>query len=677
MFDDNGVETKIELPERSPNGIWSGYVEGLKAGQKYGYRVHGPYEPHNGHLFNPTKLLIDPYAKELSGEIDWERDELLVTNNQDSAAFVPKSVVVDSQKLSSIQTKKPNHPWHKTIVYEMHAKGFSLLNPNVPEENRGKFAGLGDDASIKYLKSLGITAVELLPIQQFNSGRHLKKDKGLKNYWGYDPVNYFAPNAAYGSPEELKKTVKKLHEAGIEVILDVVYNHTGEGNPKEQSLSFKGVDNASYYRLDPKDKSKYLDTSGCGNSLDVNHPMVLKMTVDSLRYLVEEIGVDGFRFDLATTVSRDENNEYSKNSKFLEAVKNDPVLSKAKLIAEPWDLGWGGYQVGNFPQPWREWNDKFRDDTRQFWCGRHGLTASMARRLTASDDLKRQDSNQSPTINFVTAHDGFTLNDLVSYNHKHNLANNEGNRDGCDNNHSWNTGVEGKTDNPEILANRERRQRNMLATLMLARGVPMLLGGDEFARTQGGNNNPYCQDNEISWFNWNKIDESGLKQTEFVQKLTALRQEHPVLGSDKFLDGRVVEGSNDPDIKWLRPDGREMKHGDWENKAARSLSYVLNGKAAKDNPAGDEKPVDNDFFVVLNAHNDAIEWTMPKAPNGSKWEMVFNTAKLGEEKEAKPLAKGEKFKIPADSVVMFTCKPNSQEKELARAKMLHARKYHR
>ncbi|MGD9637477.1 MAG: glycogen debranching protein GlgX [Alphaproteobacteria bacterium] len=677
LFDDKGAETKIELPEKDENGVWHGYVEGLKPGQKYGYRVHGPYDPANGHLFNPSKLLMDPYARELDGEIDWERDELLIEDKRDSAPFVPRSVVIDNKRMNSIKTKNLHTPWDKTIVYETHAKGFSALNPAVPEENRGKFAGLGDKASVNYLKSLGITAVELLPVQQFNSGRHLKKEKGLKNYWGYDPVNYFSPNTDYGSPAEFKKMVKELHNAGIEVIMDVVYNHTGEGGPKEQALSFKGIDNASYYRLNPKDKSKYLDTSGCGNSLDVTHPMVLKMTVDSLRYWVEEMGVDGFRFDLASTVARNENNEYSQNSPFLEAVKNDPILNKVKLIAEPWDLGYGGYQVGNFPQPWREWNDKFRDDTRLFWCGRHGLAAAMARRLTASDDIKHHNSNTSPTINFITAHDGFTLNDLVSYERKHNESNGENNRDGSDDNKGWNTGAEGKTDDPEIIAHREKRQRNMLATLMLSRGVPMILGGDEFARTQNGNNNPYCQDNEISWFNWEKIDENGKNQTEFVQKLTELRREHPVLGSDQYLNGQVVKGDTDNDIRWFRPDGQEMQSNDWNRDYARTLSYVLNGKAAKDNPGAHEKDVDNDFFVVMNAHNEDIEWTLPRAPHGGKWEVVFNTAKLGEEKTAQAMPKGTKYNVSADSVVLFTCKPQEKEKELTKAQILAAKKRHR
>ncbi len=738
LFSDDGKETKIELNEKDENGIWNTYVEGLKPGQKYGYRVHGPYEPENGHLFNPNKLLIDPYAKQLDGEFSWEKDALLVTNDQDSANCVPKCVIVNDKELEG-DGNYPNVSWDKTVVYEAHPRGFTIMNKNIPEELRGKFLALGDKETINYLKSIGITSLELLPVQSHTTGSYLAHLTGLakdketindflnsfdmnassydnrekllsileskgrrnhntylnsdiltgmaenlknmgkskewindfftgdienknRNYWGYDPINYFATHPAYGSPKEFKEMTKNLHDAGIEVIMDVVYNHTGEGNKNSIAVSFKGIDNASYYRMD--NNSNYVDDTGCGNTLDLNKPMANRMAMDSLKHFVK-MGVDGFRFDLASTNARDENNEYKRDSKFLEAIKNDPILSKTKLIAEPWDCVMGGYQVGNFPTPWREWNDKFRDDVRRFWCGRHGLAASMARRMTASDDLRRHDDNKSPSINFVTAHDGFTLHDLVTYQHKHNNGNGEEGRDGSGDNSNWNSGVEGPSNNADLEAYRAKRERNMMATLLLARGTPMIVAGDEFSKSQGGNNNPFNQDNEISWVNWDSITEDNKQHIELVSTLNKLRAEHPVIGSADYFTGDVVDANGNKDIMWYRPDGNQMEGQDWEAGYARSMSYVINGASAKD----ENGKSDDDFLVIMNAHNDSIDYKLPPAPAGGKWEFVIDTShnNTKEVQERNSVESGSNFTIPAESVIVMTCKRDSENKTLNRS----------
>src|SRR6188472_2479081 len=572
LFDDEGVETRYELPRQTAHN-WHGYLPGVGPGQRYGYRVYGPWAPEQGHRFNPNKLLIDPYAKSIEGPVLWDRgrtlayagDDDLVLDETDDAAAIPKSVVIDDS-FDWEGDQLLRRTWDSTVIYELHVKGFTEQMPGVREDLRGTYAGLASDAAIAHLVDLGVTAVELLPIHHI-ADEHFLRERGLTNYWGYSTIGFLAPHALYSASgrrgeqvSEFKGMVKALHRAGIEVILDVVYNHTAEGNHLGPMLAFKGIDNASYYRLMPDEPRYYMDFTGTGNSLNPVHPSVLRLIMDSLRYFVAECHVDGFRFDLASALAR-EFYDVDRLSAFFDIIHQDPMLSQVKLIAEPWDVGPGGYQVGNFPVLWSEWNGIYRDTMRDFWRGRSGVS-EFAQRLTGSSDLYQRDGKRPfASVNFVTAHDGFTLRDLVSYNDKHNDANGEGGRDGTDDNRSWNCGAEGETDDPEVLERRARQQRNFLATLLLSQGTPMLLGGDELGRTQGGNNNAWCQDNEISWYDWS-LQESNAELLEFTRKLIALRRAHAVFQRRQFLHGTEVEGSGLPDVWWFRTDGHKMTERD-------------------------------------------------------------------------------------------------------------------
>jgi glycogen operon protein len=631
LFDEADAETRVELPACTAHN-WHGYLPGVGPGTRYGYRVHGPYDPPSGHRFNPHKLLIDPYAKAIEGAIAWERantlpyvpsgdeDADLEPDDEDDADAIPKSVVVDPA-FDWEGDRPPDHPWRDMVIYEVHVKGFTRLHPEVREDLRGTYAGLASEPALDYLRSLGVTAVELLPIHHAADESFLR-DRGLTNYWGYSPVGYLAPHALYAATgtrgaqvREFKGMVKALHGAGIEVILDVVYNHTAEGNHLGPMLSFRGVDNRSYYRLVPEEPRFYMDFTGTGNSLNPVHPSVLRLIMDSLRYFVLECHVDGFRFDLASALAR-ELYDVDRLSAFFDTIHQDPVLSQVKLIAEPWDVGPGGYQVGNFPVLWAEWNGKYRDAVRDFWR-REGNVGEFTRRFTGSADLY-QTNGRDPfaSINFVTAHDGFTLSDLVSYDAKHNEANGEGNRDGTDDNRSWNHGVEGPTDDPEVRALRARQQRNFLATLLLSQGTPMLLGGDELGRSQDGNNNAWCQDNAISWFRW---DEADGELTGFARRLIRLRQEHPVFRRDSFLSGSAELGSGLPDVWWFRPDGRRMTQRDWQRPETRTLGVFLNGEEIRGRTAHGERIVDDSFLLLLNAHSETVEFTLPTRRFGLHW----------------------------------------------------------
>jgi isoamylase len=636
LFDDADVETRIPVTERTAFN-WHCYLPGVGPGQRYGYRVHGPYEPAAGHRFNPEKLLIDPYAKAIEGPIAWERGNTLpyrpgpdgadlVPDDEDSAAAIPKCVVVDDAFFWE-DDRPPATPWHETVIYETHVKGFTKLMPGVREDLRGTYAGLASDPAVAYLRDLGVTAVELLPVHHIADEQFLA-DKGLTNYWGYSSIGFLAPHALYAATgtrgeqvREFKGMVKALHRAGIEVILDVVYNHTAEGNHLGPMLAFKGVDNSSYYRLVPDDRRFYMDFTGTGNSLNPAHPSVLRLIMDSLRYFVLECRVDGFRFDLASALAR-EFYDVDRLSAFFDIVHQDPVLSQVKLIAEPWDVGPGGYQVGNFPVLWTEWNGIYRDTVRDFWRGQASV-AAFAQRFTGSSDLYAEDGRKPfASINFVTAHDGFTLADLVSYNEKHNEANGEGNRDGTDDNRSWNHGVEGPTDDPEILALRRRQVRNFLVTLLLSQGVPMVLGGDEFGRTQRGNNNAWCQDNELSWFRWDEADQELI---EFAKRLVRLRLDHRVFHRQRFLEGRERMGSGAPDVWWFRPDGRRMTQADWRRGDAHILGVFLNGREIP-TPAPDGEPVvDDSFLLLFNAWDGPVVFTLPPRRFGRRWSLVVST----------------------------------------------------
>jgi glycogen operon protein len=639
LFDRKGRETTISLTERS-HFVWHGYLPGIGPGQRYGFRVEGPYAPEKGHRFNPHKLVIDPYARAIDGSIGIgpellgyvvdHPDQDLSFSETDSAHLVPKAVVIDdSFEWGNDQLLRI--PWHETVIRETHVKGLTRLHPEVPPELRGTYAGLAHPAVIGYLQSLGITAVELLPVHFFhNSPAHLV-DKGLTNYWGYDSLNYFAPFAGYGSTSdplqtviEFKQMVKALHSAGIEVILDVVYNHTGEGNHLGPTLSFRGIDNPSYYRLHHDNPRYYIDFTGCGNSLNVRHPQVLKLIMDSLRYWTLEMHVDGFRFDLASALAR-ELYEVDSLAAFFDIIHQDPVLSDVKLIAEPWDVGEGGYQVGNFPLLWSEWNGRFRDTVRDFWRGVDKTLAEFAYRFTGSSDLY-QSNGRSPnaSINFVTAHDGFTLRDLVSYNQKYNLANGENNSDGESYNRSWNCGVEGETSDPDILNLRQRQQRNFLVTLFLAQGVPMLLGGDELGSTRKGNNNPYCQDNELTWLNWD-LQEENEALLDFTRQLIYFRRSHPVFRRKKWFQGRAIHGSGIHDIGWFNPDGREMTEAQWHDGYAKAIGIFLNGEELTALGEKGERIMDDSFFILFNAHDVDIEFTLPDHLRYQRWIRVIDT----------------------------------------------------
>jgi glycogen operon protein len=647
---------------------WHVYLPGVGPGQRYGFRVHGAYAPHAGHRFNPSKLLIDPYAKAVEGPIRWELantlpytpddtdDADLEPDDEDDVLAIPKSVVVD-EHFDWEGDRRLGRPWNETVIYEVHAKGFTRRHPGVREDLQGTYAGLASEPALEYLTNLGVTAVELLPIHHIADEAFLR-DRGLTNYWGYSSIGYFAPHALYAATgrrgeqvREFKGMVKALHRAGIEVILDVVYNHTAEGNHLGPMLSFKGVDNASYYRLVPDDQRHYMDYTGTGNTLNPVHPSVLRLIMDSLRYWVAQCHVDGFRFDLASALAR-EFYDVDRLSAFFDVIHQDPVLSQVKLIAEPWDVGPGGYQVGNFPVLWSEWNGIYRDVVRDFWRGRSSV-GEFASRFTGSSDLYESDGRQPfASINFVTAHDGFTLRDLVSYNAKHNEANGEGNRDGTDDNRSWNCGVEGPTDDPEVAALRERQQRNFLATLLLSQGVPMLLGGDEHGRTQRGNNNAWCQDNEISWFDWD-LAEGQREQLDFVRRLLALRARHQVFRRGRFLAGREQEGSGLPDVWWFRPDGRRMTQRDWQTDVNHTLGVFLNGQEIVDVTPEGERIVDDSFLLLFSAHFDDVRFTLPARRFGGVWEHVLCTAEPNLAPGSRRLASREQVVVRARSLVLL------------------------
>lgn len=614
--------------------VWHIYIPGLKPGQLYGFRVHGPYEPAEGHRFNPNKLLIDPYAKAISGTLEWhdalfgydvEADDLTMSEN-DSAAYVPKSVVVDN-RFDWDGDQPLKIPYQDTIIYETHVKGFTMTHPDIPEEIRGSYAAIGHPAAINYLKELGITAIELMPVHHFVTDRYLK-EANLTNYWGYNTIGFFAPDVRYSSSgnhgeqiTEFKEMVKALHKAGIEVILDVVYNHTAEGNQNGPTLSFRGIDNASYYRL-TDDKRFYMDYTGTGNTLNAMQPSVLRIIMDSLRYWIQEMHVDGFRFDLASTLAR-ELHEVDRLGSFFDIIHQDPVISQVKLIAEPWDVGEGGYQVGKFPPGWAEWNGMYRDCIRDYWRGEESKLAEFAGRFTGSADLYRDDRYPTASINFVTAHDGFTLRDLVSYNEKHNEANGEDNKDGESHNRSWNCGAEGETDDEAIQQLRKQQVRNFIATLFLSQGVPMLVAGDEMGRTQGGNNNAYCQDNEVSWLNWETMDQELLA---FTKKVIQLRKDHPVFCRTGWFHGTPLKGQQVEDIAWFLPDGQEMNDENWNHDSAKSLAVYINGKGIHALSPEGEPILDDSFFLLFNAHHEPLDYQLPEQKYGKQWTKVIDTA---------------------------------------------------
>jgi glycogen operon protein len=637
LFDADGTETRVTLPEMD-GFVWHGFIPGVEPGQRYGYRVHGPYDPKAGQRCNPNKLLLDPYAKAIDGTFKWNQSLFGYTfgdpdsrNDDDSAASMPKSVVINPFFDWGVD-RPPGHEYADTVIYEAHVKGLTQTHPEIPEQMRGTYSAVAHPVIIEHLKSLGVTAIELMPVHHFVNDSTLI-DRGLTNYWGYNTIGFFAPEPKYrsspnpgGQVQEFKAMVRGLHEADIEVLLDVVYNHTAEGNHLGPTLSMRGIDNAAYYRLVDNDKRYYMDYTGTGNSLNVGHPHSLQLIMDSLRYWVTEMHVDGFRFDLAATLAR-EFYDVDRLSSFFELVQQDPTVSQVKLIAEPWDVGPGGYQVGNFPPQWTEWNGKYRDTVRDYWRGEAATLDEFAYRLTGSADLYEHTGRRPvASINFVTAHDGFTLRDLVSYNEKHNEANGEDNRDGESNNKSWNCGVEGPTEDPAINALRARQQRNFLATLLLSQGVPMISHGDELGRTQKGNNNAYCQDNEISWINWAQAD---TELTEFVRTTSALRAAHPVFRRRRFFSGRPVRqrgGSRLADISWFAPDGPEMTDEDWETGFAKSIAVYLNGHGIADLDVRGERVTDDSFVLCFNAHYEPIDFVLPPKDFGSAWTPVIYTA---------------------------------------------------
>jgi len=633
LFDDDGGEERLRLEEIDAF-VWHTYLPAVAPGQRYGYRVHGPWAPERGQRCNPAKLLIDPYAKAIEGQVDWNPACFPYTigdensrNDDDSAPYVPRSVV-HNPYFDWGNDRPPDIQLNESVIYEVHVKGLTARHPGIPQAQRGTYSGLAHPAAIEHLTGLGITAVELLPVHQFIHDAHLV-ERGLRNYWGYNSIGFLAPHNQYAATgqrgeqvAEFKAMVRALHEAGIEVILDVVYNHTAEGNHLGPMLSMKGIDNAAYYRLVPDDLRFYYDTTGTGNSLNVRHPHTLQLIMDSLRYWVTEMHVDGFRFDLAASLAR-QFHEVDRLSAFFDLIQQDPVVSQVKLIAEPWDIGEGGYQVGNFPALWSEWNGQYRDTVRDFWRGEPATLGEFGSRLTGSSDLYQADTRHpGASVNFVTAHDGFTLRDLVSYNEKHNEANGEGNADGEPYNRSWNCGVEGDTGDQAVLALRHRQQRNFLATLLLSQGVTMLLGGDELGRTQGGNNNAYCQDNEISWYDWDNVDEALL---EFTRLLIGLRRDHPVLRRRRWFQGHSIRGS--VDLGWFRPDGAEMGDDDWE-ASPPSVGVFLNGTAITDRDRRGQRVTDDSFLLLFNTDPEPIEWTLPKQW-GQWWEPVTDTAEPG------------------------------------------------
>jgi glycogen operon protein len=669
LFDADGAESRVTLNEVD-GFVWHGFLPAVEPGQRYGYRVHGPYDPASGQRCNPNKLLIDPYAKAIDGNFEWHQALFSYNfgdpdsrNDDDSAPRMPKSVVINPF-FDWGNDRPPGHEYADTVVYETHVKGLTQLHPDIPERMRGTYAGIAHPVIIEHLKSLGVTAIELMPVHHFANDSTLV-DKGLSNYWGYNTIGFLAPDFKYtssttpgGQVQEFKTMVRALHDEDIEVILDVVYNHTAEGNHLGPTLSMRGIDNAAYYRLVDDDRQYYMDYTGTGNSLNVGHPHTLQLIMDSLRYWVTEMHVDGFRFDLASTLAR-EFYDVDRLSAFFELVQQDPVVSQVKLIAEPWDVGPGGYQVGNFPPQWTEWNGKFRDTVRDYWRGEPATLGEFASRLTGSADLYESTARRPvASINFVTAHDGFTLRDLVSYNEKHNEANEEGNNDGESNNQSWNCGVEGPTDDPEVNALRARQQRNFLATTLLSQGVPMISHGDELGRTQNGNNNGFCQDNEITWVHWDKADTELM---EFTRSVAALRAAHPVFRRRRFFNGlpvrrRGTEGQ--PDISWFRPDGSEMSDDDWGSGFGKSVAVYLNGQGIPELDARGQRVTDDSFFLCFNAHHEPIEFTLPPGEFGRAWVPVIDTSietvgSAANPEDRQPVPAGNAVQVAARATVVL------------------------
>jgi isoamylase len=683
LFDtlDGPESEKVMLPDLTAS-VWNGYVPGLKPGQLYGYRVHGPFEAEQGLRFSPAKLLIDPYATAIAGHVDWDAPVFgyklgdpaadLSRDERDSGPAVPKSVVI-SNHFAWENDRHPRIPMDESVIYEVHVKGFTAAHPEIPEQLRGTYAALGTGVCVSYLKKLGITVVELMPVHAFLDDKQLV-DRGLRNYWGYNTINFFSPDARYSSSghtgeqvAEFKAMVKALHAANIEVILDVVYNHTAEGNHMGPTLSFRGVDNLTYYRTVTDQPRYYMDYTGTGNTLNVRHPQVLKMIMDSLRYWVEEMHVDGFRFDLAAALAR-ELHDVDRLSSFFDVIHQDPVVSRVKLIAEPWDVGEGGYQVGNFPALWAEWNGRYRDTVRRYWKSDPGQLSDLGYRLTGSSDLYQRDGRKpSASVNFVTAHDGFTLEDLVSYDSKHNEANGEDNKDGANDNHSCNYGVEGPTDDPNIRELRERQKRNFMMTLLFSQGVPMICGGDEIGRTQRGNNNAYCQDNEISWYDWN-IDEAKKTLMEFTCRLIELRRDHPNLRRRKFFQDRAIDpahkmdrdigGKRVRDIAWYRPDGEEMTNDEWSAGWVRCLGLQLSGKTLDEVNQFGQPLADDTFLFLLNPHHEPIKFYMPKTDEVAHWELIADS-RAPENLLATRLAPGEIYElIPYSAALMRAVEVN-------------------
>ena len=641
LFDPQRPENEIgrfDLPETT-DYVWHGYARGLKPGALYGYRVHGPYAPEQGHRCNPAKLLVDPYAKALHGKPDWKQPlcgyvaggekEDLEMDTQDDSRGVPRSVAV-KDAFDWGNDARPAVPWRKTVLYEAHVKGLTMLHPDVPEKLRGTYTALAHPSVIEHVKSLGVTSIELLPIHESVTDSFLA-DKGLTNYWGYSTLNFFSPDQRFAEGKhpgaavgEFKAMVKALHSAGLEVILDVVYNHTCEGNHLGPSLSFKGIDNASYYWLMPEPRH-YLDFTGCGNSLNASNPYAARFIMDSLRYWVTEMHVDGFRFDLASVLGRTGAGGYDRNAAFLQTVMQDPIVSRAKLIAEPWDNGTGGYQVGNFPAPWREWNGKYRDTVRKFWKGDENTAADMGFRLSGNADLFEGDKRRvQASINFITAHDGFTLHDLVTYDEKHNEPNLEDNRDGANDNQSWNHGVEGETDDVAIITLRERQKRNLFSTLFLSQGVPMIVAGDEMGRTQKGSNNTYCQDDELSWVDW-KLDERRKDLLDFARRIVRFRHSQPVLQRRRFFRGDYLGDSGEKDVTWLRPDASEMTPADWNSSFVRSWSLRLAGDAIPSLDESGERIIGDGLLILFNAHHEPLDFKLPPPGDGPPWVLEFDT----------------------------------------------------
>jgi glycogen operon protein len=677
LFEGDGQRETARIPiTENTDQVWHVYLPEARPGLRYGYRVHGPWEPAQGHRFNPAKLLLDPYARAIDGTITWDDalfayalgggdDADLTADTRDSARNMPKAILTDTA-FTWGDDRLLRTPWNETVIYELHVKGFTQRHPDVPKALRGTYAGLATPAVLEHLKALGVTAVELMPVHQFVSDRYLK-DKGLSNYWGYNSIGFFAPdfryaraNRAGGQVDEFKMMVKTLHEHGIEVILDVVYNHTAEGNHLGPTFAFRGIDNAAYYRLSPENPRVHVDYTGCGNTLNMTHPRTLQLIMDSLRYWIQEMHVDGFRFDLASALAR-ELADVDRLGSFFDIIHQDPVISQVKLIAEPWDLGEGGYQVGNFPVLWAEWNGMYRDTVRAYWKGDEGQAGAMGHRLTGSSDLYGRGGRRPyASINFVTAHDGFTLNDLVSYEAKHNEANGEDNRDGNDHNLSWNHGVEGPTDDVKIVELRERQKRNFLATLLLSQGVPMFCGGDEIGRTQQGNNNAYCQDNEISWVDWTP-DAKRRDLLAFTRYAARLRRRHPVFRRRQFFFGRPLRGSEVKDLTWFRCDGGEMTQEDWTNAFTRCFGVRLAGDAIVEQDAQGRRIVDDTFLVMLNAHHEPMGFTLPTDDKHVRWDAVLDTREPTGRTKRRALRGGEVYEMEARSLAVLRLARDGRE----------------